>query len=44
MLQDISKFIFSCSVSAQAKIPRTLPVGKLMPLRMPQGPYLADDY
>lgn len=38
-VQDIHKFICSCSVCAQAKVPHTLLTGKLLPLPIPQTPW-----
>lgn len=41
MLTDSHQFIFSwiaCAACAQAKVPRTLPAGKLVPLYTPQHP------
>lgn len=39
MLSDICCVVSSCSTCAQAKVPRTLPTGKLLPLPTPQHPW-----
>lgn len=39
MCYDIRKFISSCSSCAQAKVPWTLPIGKLLPFRTLQHPW-----
>ncbi len=36
---DVIRYIRSCSVCAQSKTPRHLPVGKLVPLTIPHRPW-----
>ncbi len=37
--RDVTRYVWSCSVCAQSKTPRHLPVGKLVPLPIPQRPW-----
>ena len=39
MLNDIHKFVSSCSVCSQCKVPKSLPAGKLLPLPIPTRPW-----
>ncbi len=36
---DVTRYVRSCSVCAQSKTPRHLPVGKLVPIPIPQRPW-----
>ncbi|KAI5085662.1 hypothetical protein C0J45_2344, partial [Silurus meridionalis] len=36
MTRDINRFVQECTTCAMAKVPRHLPVGKLVPLPIPQ--------
>ncbi len=36
---DVIRYVCSCSVCAQSKTPRHLPIGKLVPLPIPQQPW-----
>lgn len=39
MARNVNQHVASCSICAQAKVPRHFPAGKLMPLASPQRPW-----
>lgn len=46
MITEINEFVSFCAACAQAKVPQSLPAGKLMPLSTPQcpGSHIAIDF